>query len=280
MAIRAVLLGVAQDAGVPQAGCTCPRCLQAWENPHKRRWVVSLGLADSDRQRFWLVDATPHFKEQLHLMRTLFPAARLAGLFLTHAHIGHYTGLIHLGREAMGAKRVPVYVSERMGNFLRRHAPWSQLVADHHIDVRVISPGEAIMLDRSATVVPVAVPHRDEWSDTLAFYIRGAHRSLFYCPDADTWQGWSPESAEYLQKANVALLDATFYSRDELPHRNLDEIPHPVVLENMAFLGDLAASVVLIHLNHSNPLLDPGDERAYLASFGVQVGQRGQHWLL
>jgi len=180
----------------------------------------------------------------------------------------------------MNAREVPVYASERMVTFLRTHAPWNQLVAEGHITLHPVSPGHPFILGSAVEMTPAQVPHRQEWSDTLAFYIRGKHQSLFYCPDTDTWQGWPDASRFLLQQAQIALLDGTFYSRDELPGRNLEEIPHPVVSENMAFLRDLNAAVTLIHLNHSNPLLDSGDARNHLQQMGLRVGRRGDSWVL
>ena len=51
-----------------------------------------------------MIDATPDFAEHLHLLTNNNERA-LKGIFITHAHIGHYTGLMHLGREVMGSKK-------------------------------------------------------------------------------------------------------------------------------------------------------------------------------
>eukprot|EP00957_Ditylum_brightwellii_P156501 11911053-Ditylum_brightwellii.AAC.1 len=58
------------------------------------------------------------------------------GIFLTHAHIGHYTGLMYLGREALGAVDVPVYAMPRMRSFLKNNGPWSQLVSLGNINIQ------------------------------------------------------------------------------------------------------------------------------------------------
>ena len=49
--------------------------------------------------------------------------------------------------------------------------------------------------------------------------------------------------------------------RSELPGRSLSEVPHPLISETMKRLAPLPAperqKVRFIHLNHTNPALDP-----------------------
>jgi len=116
VSVEAILLGTAQDGGLPQAGCDCQHCRAAHEDPRQRRWVACLGLVDRDTRQSWIIDATPDFREQLHLLQSLTPECRLSGILLTHAHAGHYAGLIHLGREAWNTERMPVYASQRMAS--------------------------------------------------------------------------------------------------------------------------------------------------------------------
>ena len=109
MNTKAILLGLAQDGGVPQAGCYCPNCDRARRDPTQRQLVACLGLVDHTTGQSWLIDATPDFRVQLHTLHQFAPDCVLAGIILTHAHIGHYTGLIHLGPEVMNVSGMPVY---------------------------------------------------------------------------------------------------------------------------------------------------------------------------
>lgn len=275
---KAILLGTAQDAGVPQAGCYCPTCQSARTDPARRQLVACLGFVDVRTRQSWLIDATPDFREQLHLLRQFAPDCPLAGIFLTHAHIGHYTGLIHLGREAMSARDLPVYVTAPMAFFLRQNAPWSQLVEQRHIALHIITPETEISLSPELSVRPVLVPHRDELSDTLAFVGRGPRQKIFYCPDIDSWEQWSYHLPDFLADIDIALLDATFFSADELPGRDLSQIPHPLATETATLLTGSSGEVRLIHLNHSNPLLRPGLEREWLTGQGLGIGLTGSWW--
>src|SRR5688572_11886929 len=140
----AVVLGIAQDGGYPQAG-TKPG--PAWDDPTQRRLVASLGLVDPATGERWLVDATPDLPLQLHRLDEVAPAAGapgLAGILLTHAHVGHYAGLIHLGREAMGARAVPVLAMPRLTAFLRGNGPWELLVRLGNVELRPLAAGTPV----------------------------------------------------------------------------------------------------------------------------------------
>ena len=280
MSTDAILLGTAQDGGLPQAGCYCVRCTAARANPALRQWVACLGLVDNTTRQSWLIDATPDFREQLDALHRAAPDCPLAGIILTHAHAGHYTGLIHLGREAWGAREMPVYASVRMADFLRHNAPWSQLVALGNVQLRPLTSARETQLCPNLHLTPIPVPHRHEFSDTLAFVVRGPARRLFYCPDTDAWDPWEHDLRPFVAKMDVALLDGTFFSADELPNRDQRQIPHPLVPDTVERLAGVDCDVRVIHLNHSNPLHQAGPERDWLTAQGIGVGTFGDRWRL
>ena len=255
-----VVLGTAQDAGYPQANCKKKCCEAAWNGQQQKRKVSCIGLVDPIFNQCWIFDATPDFKEQLHDIQQ--HASGLAGIFLTHAHIGHYTGLMHLGREAMGAKSVPVYTMLRMKEFLTNNGPWSQLVSLNNIALQQITPDSIIQLTSSIQVIPFSVPHRDEFSETVGYQINFNNKSAIFIPDIDKWEKWNRNISDLIKAVDVAFLDGTFYENGELPGRDMSEIPHPFVEESMALFATLSekdkAKVHFIHFNHTNPLLLDG----------------------
>lgn len=278
--IEAILLGIAQDAGVPQLGCACPRCLAAQAHPTLVRHAVSLGLVHRASGQMWLVDATPDIRPQLHRLRLAAPGCQLAGILLTHAHMGHYTGLMHLGREGWNSRRLPVYASPAMIDFLSANLPWRQLVELENIVLHPLAPDVPLALAADLRVTAVPVPHRNEWSDTLGFVLCGPTRRLFYCPDIDDWTQWDRDLATFLanERIDIALLDGCFFSPAELPGRNLAEIPHPFATQTVAQVAGSPCQVGLIHLNHTNPLLDDGPDRAWVMEQGVAVPDEGDRW--
>jgi pyrroloquinoline quinone biosynthesis protein B len=279
---EAILLGNAQDAGLPQAGCHCPNCTAAWAEPALRRYAACLAVVDHETHDAWLLDATPDFREQWHALEVLVPGCRLAGMILTHAHIGHYAGLVHVGREAWGLHGLPVYCTAAMAAYLTTNGPWSQLVMLKNIDLREMAYGVATQLSPGLAVTPHRVPHRDEYADTVALMVHGPRRRLFYCPDINSWDRWDRNVREFLRGVDVALLDATFYSLDELSGRHVDvrTIQHPLATDTVERLEGVDCDVRLVHLNHSNPLHHDGPEREYVAARGISVAAMGDRWVL
>lgn len=260
-----VVLGVAQDGGYPQAGCNREDCVAAWRDPLRRRQVASLAIVDPRSSERWIIDATPDFPRQLRMLDEIHPvpdSPGLSGILITHAHIGHYSGLIHLGREVLGSRGVPVYVMPGMRAFLEKNGPWDQLVRLGNVELRSIQQGTPLHLNERIAVTPVMVPHRDEYSETVGFLIKGPSRSVLFLPDIDKWEKWNERIEEVLERVDVAYIDGTFHDATELPGRKLDEIPHPLITETMERLSSLPLSarsrVRFIHLNQSNPALrDP-----------------------
>ena len=283
-----LVLGTAQDGGLPQLGCGRACCTTARSDPARRRFVSSVLLVDPRSGRRWLFDATPDLPEQVELAHAhggprpgaAGRPALFDGIFLTHAHTGHYTGLVHLGREAYASATVPLYTSPRMASFLAADGPWSLLVEDRHVALERFEPGLAIPLAPDLTVTPIAVPHRDEFSDTHAFRITGPGGSLLFLPDIDKWKRWERPIEAELAGVDVALLDGTFFDDSELSGRDMASIPHPFVVESIARFEGLPAAerakVRFIHLNHSNPVADPASAAARaVRGAGMGVAREG-----
>lgn len=283
------VLGTVQDGGLPHAACTCANCEPARHHPERRRHIASLALTLPRSGRTYLIDATPDIREQLHDLDDLRRPARgrvdrspVDGIFLTHAHIGHYLGLAFLGFEAVHTEGLPVWAAPRMAEFLRSNGPWSQLVELDNIELREID-SDAVELGEGVSVTAVPAPHRDEYADTLAFKIEGPRHSLFYLPDTDSWEAWTQPLSGALAGIDYALLDGTFFSLEELPGRRVETIGHPLISRTLDLLSkEVDASglqVFFTHLNHSNPALDPGSpERHEIESRGFKVLEEGQEF--
>ena len=260
------VLGVAQDAGYPQAGCEKECCQRVYENPENQRYTVSLALVDPVSHENWIFDATPNFKEQLKMLSDQLetPGSLPNGIFLTHAHMGHYTGLMHLGREVMGAKEVPVFAMPKMKSYLENNGPWSQLVNLKNISLKEIKHDSVQVLNQRISVSPILVPHRDEYSETIGYLISIKSKKVLFIPDIDKWNKWDSDIVSFVKQVDVALLDATFYKDGEIKGRAMSEIPHPFVEESMELFKDLSdaekSKVYFIHFNHTNPLLINGSE--------------------
>jgi len=280
-----VVLGVAQDGGVPQTGT---KDHPGWSDAGQSRNVSCLAIVDTGgRVRRWMIDCTPDFPEQLHALDTIAPVPSkpgLDGVFLTHAHMGHYTGLMFLGHESLGANEVPVYAMPRMGEFLRGNGPWSQLVRLKNIAIHTMAPGRPVALSGDISVTPLTVPHRQEYSDVVGFRITGPRRSILFIPDIDQWEDWDALGVrieDEIAAVDVAYLDGTFYDNGEIPGRDMSSFPHPFIAHSIERFSTLSAAerkkIRFIHLNHTNPALwDHTDARRTIESHGMTVAVEGE----
>ena len=258
-----LVLGTAQDAGYPQAGCEKECCARVINNPTLKRNVVSLALVDPSSNKWWLFEATPDITLQLQLFRQLTHqqyAFLPAAVFVTHGHIGHYTGLMYFGREAMNTSGLPVFTMPRMRQFLQNNGPWSQLCSLHNIELRELTADTVISLSGGLTVAPFLVPHRDEFTETVGFKISDRQNQVLFIPDIDKWGRFNRDILTMIRSCRMALLDGTFYRDGEVGGRAMSLIPHPFVSETMELAQLLSATdkrkIVFIHFNHTNPLLD------------------------
>jgi pyrroloquinoline quinone biosynthesis protein B len=275
------ILGVAQDGGYPHIGCEKSCCAPTWQNSELRQWIVSFALADPTSGKWWLFEATPDLKDQLHYFHTVNEGKfnyLPNGIFITHAHIGHYTGLMQLGREALGSKAVPVYALDKMSKFLESNGPWSQLVSLNNISIQKLKVDQAIFLTPFIQITAFTVPHRDEFSETAGFKISTLTKKYLFIPDIDKWEKWSRRIEDEVQAVDFALVDATFYSASELPNRSMSEVPHPLVEETIRLFEakpELKAKVRFIHFNHTNPLVWNKSAKETLQQSGFQIAELG-----
>jgi pyrroloquinoline quinone biosynthesis protein B len=279
-----VVLGIAQDGGVPQLGSEQH---PAWDNPSLRRSPACLALVNPGSKQRWLFEATPAIKQQLHQLHLIAPREDrpgLDGIFLTHAHIGHYAGLLLLGHESLGARDVPVFAMPRMSRFLSEHGPWDQLLRYRNIKLQELSHQKAVDLGHSISVTPILVPHRPEYSEVVGYRIQGPKRAAFFLPDIDSWEQWDEQGVrleDILAGVDIAYLDGTFFADGEIPNRDMSGFPHPRISATMERLADLPAAsrakVRFIHLNHSNPALlpDSPQTRAVQAA-GFKLAAEGE----
>lgn len=273
--VKLVVLGTAQDAGAPQIACKKECCKSLWESGQSEA-VVALGLIDSTNQKHYLFEATPNITQQLQDLNSIAGnTSSFGGVFLTHAHMGHYSGLLFLGKEALGSQSVPVFALPRMRQFLKNNGPWEQLISEKNIALRPLEASKNEKISEKIEVTPIQVPHRDEYSETVGYWIKGPHKTALFIPDIDKWERWDTAIESLIQKVDYALLDATFFDGNELPNRDMSKIPHPFVTESLARFDSLGANekakIYFIHFNHTNPLLKENSQAS------KEVRAKGYH---
>ncbi|MEM7280587.1 MAG: MBL fold metallo-hydrolase [Pseudomonadota bacterium] len=285
--VELVVLGTAQDAGAPQIGNNND---PAWQDPAKKRLASSLAIIDYELEQRYLFEATPDVREQLYRLDKHItfdkPKPGLNGVFLTHAHIGHYAGLMFFGHESMGAKELAVYVMPRMAEFLSNNGPWDQMVRYDNISLNPLTDQKTNRLSKHLSVTPYLVPHRDEYSETVGFVIDTPKQSVLFVPDIDSWDEWEQEFGirveDMIDQVDWAFVDATFYDNNEIPGRDMSSFPHPRIAHMLKRFEHLKPKqkekIQFIHLNHTNPARFPdSDQSKRINALGFQVASDGDN---
>lgn len=258
-----VILGTIQDGGSPHIACKKMCCRELFNRPEEGRNVVSIGIIDPQNQKKYIIECTPDFPKQAkqllkysHFTKTEMPD----GIFLTHAHIGHYSGLMYLGKEAMNADTIPVYTMPRMRQFIETNGPWNQLVNNKNIVLYPLENNQRVKLTSNLALIPIVVPHRDEYSETVGYIIEGPSKKILFIPDIDKWVKWERKIIDIIAKVDFAFIDGTFYNGEEINTRNITTIPHPLIIESMDLFKTLPpeekSKIHFIHFNHTNLVLD------------------------
>eukprot|EP00998_Keelungia_sp_KM082_P006179 NODE_2444_length_1063_cov_72.793803_g2426_i0.p1 GENE.NODE_2444_length_1063_cov_72.793803_g2426_i0~~NODE_2444_length_1063_cov_72.793803_g2426_i0.p1 ORF type:complete len:288 (-),score=17.80 NODE_2444_length_1063_cov_72.793803_g2426_i0:106-969(-) len=277
-----IFLGSGQDAGVPQLFCRCTNCELAKQDKAHRRTACAVAIMTEDNGCY-LLDASPDIRFQFNSIidteiHPKFAHCELRGIFLTHAHIGHIAGLQRLGKEGPN-KHVPVYATPALLKLLSSQEPYASLFKV--LGGETLEPGASVQVD-GLTFTFHKINHRDELSDTVGIEVSDGQRRFLYIPDTDRIDERVHEAAANLQPGDVLSVDGTFFSGDELPNRNLEEIPHPFISNSMEQLKphlEKGVRVIYTHLNHSNAVCRPAskEHRTVLAA-GYEVAHDGLVW--
>ena len=271
------VLGTIQDGGIPHMGCSKECCANYFKNKSIRIGVSSIGVSNFKYETNYIVDATPDVNFQLQaLIGNTNPSEKLDGIFLTHAHMGHYAGLLNFGRESLNSNNIPVYLMPKFFDFISNNGPWDQLVSLNNIKLQRIYNNEKVILHNNLSFTPILVPHRDEYSETVGYIIEGNRKRALYIPDIDKWAKWNISITQMIKNVDYAFLDGTFFDEKEINNRDISEIPHPFIIESLELFNNLEnidkAKVYFIHLNHTNPVLNKNSEeykRVILSGFNV-----------
>ena len=280
------VLGTIQDGGIPHMGCSKECCSNYFLSKKSRIGVSSLGVSNLKHNTNYIIDATPNINFQLiDLIGNADPSKKLNGIFLTHAHMGHYAGLLNFGRESLNSKNIPLYLMPKFYNFILNNGPWNQLVELNNIKLNKIYNREKVILHNNLSFTPIQVPHRDEYSETVGYIIESINKKALYIPDIDKWAKWEVSIVEMIKSVDYAFLDGTFFDEKEINNRDISEIPHPFIIESLKLFEELDESekskVYFIHLNHTNPVLNSeSSEYKKVISAGFNIAKTGMEFFL
>ena len=283
-----MILGTVQDGGYPHIGCRKKCCKSAWLNQYNKRFIASIAILDSDLKECWIIDSSPDIKNQLNMIMNFMEIdslPKIRGIFLTHAHTGHYSGLLDLGKEAMNADNIPVYSMPDMARFISSNNPFKFLISSNNIHIKEISDNQKIELSNGVIISPFKVPHRNELSETVGYRIYSDSKSIIYIPDIDSWDQWEKDIIDVIKNNDYLFLDGTFYNCEEINNRNISEIPHPFIKDSLIKFEVLDKynrnKIFFTHFNHTNIMLRNNNKlKQSLISDGYNIANEGEFFYI
>ena len=163
---------------------------------------------------------------------------------------------------------------------LEENAPFTQLIELNNIQLQKLEEDTSNQLNRNLSITPLLVPHRNEFSETVGFKIQSVNKSLLYIPDIDSWDTLDLDINDLICRNDILLLDGTFFNNEELPGRNLQDVPHPFLKESLQKFSLLEEvdrkKVYFTHINHTNPVIqNSSSERLELFQNGCNIAEDG-----
>lgn len=291
------ILGSAAGGGFPQWNCNCFNCNGLRNGSIAATARTQSSIAVSEDGIDWvLINASPDILAQIRAFPELQPAravrdSGICAVLLMDAQVDHVTGLLMLRERATP---LPLYATPEVFGDLETGLPLLKVLT-HYCGIarNPIAPDgsaisiaplaatrfHAITLDSKA---PPYSPHRNDPhpGDNIGLRIvdTGSGKSVFYAPGLGAL---SPQVLAEMQRADVVLVDGTFWTEDEMialglskkPASEMGHLPQSGPGGMIEILDGLRATrKILIHINNSNPILrEDSPERAILTAHGIEV---------
>jgi pyrroloquinoline quinone biosynthesis protein B len=301
------ILGSGAGGGLPQWNCNCANCTHARSYTGDIQPRTQSSIAVSGNGTDWvLINASPDLLAQLRSHPELQPARSvrdtgIVAVMLIDAQIDHVTGLLMLRERTTP---LPLYATPPVFDDLCTGLPLVPLLAhycgvDRH-DIVLDEPFEiahagglrftAIAVESKA---PPYSPRRESGvpGDNIALVIENVASGarVFYAPGL---AGASPAVLAAMNSAQLVLVDGTFWSQTEMIDLGLaDKLAIDMGhLAQCGYKGEpgmvqlldglpRATRKVLIHINNTNPILDPHSaEYAAIRARGIEVARDGMQF--
>ena len=307
------ILGSAAGGGFPQWNCGCRNCsgLRAGSLKATARTQTQLAFSP-DGQVWFLLGASPDLRTQILATPELAPSlgessnSPIGGVFLTSADVDSLMGLLHL-REfqtffvfATPAIQRVLKSENRIFDVLHRAEPpvqWQTLSPGARLACRF---GEDPSAPPTFICAPVALG--GEYPDfistelrrtlpsqeaVLALRFEQPGKSFCFAPSLADGSG---EGLKIAAASNIAFLDGTFWSDDELiqagrGHKTAREMGHLPLSGRDGLLAQFPKGSecrkILIHINNTNPILDENsDEHRVTLDAGFEIAYDGMEFTL
>ena len=268
---KIIILGTAQDGGIPHFMCKCNNCVSSTSETSPR-FISSIGILGE--RKAILIDATSDIAKQFRLFQKHLGEQETDGILITHLHMGHYVGLLHFGTEGISSQSFPIYVTKENYLYLLTNKPFSYLFTKKQMEPVVFKPETKIYLDGSTTIHPFEVVHRNEDGNTLGLEItdNNTNKKAIFISDIDKI---TEDVVKRINSADKVIFDGTFYQHSEIQRQN--NVPHPPIADTVKAFGKQPENIFYFtHFNHSNPVLNPNSEEfKQISAYNYNICKEG-----
>lgn len=290
MTLRIHVLGAAAGGGLPQWNCGCPNCVSARAGRLPSLTQSSIAVS-ADGEAWAILNASPDIRAQMQATAALHPTgprrSPLRSVLVTNGDIDHVAGLLTL-RER---QEFALFATAEIHAVLAGN-PMIRAVAPDCVPRIPVRLGDAFELCPGVEAELFAVPGKVplyaegevvdtqlEGENTVGVRLSAGGKTAFYIPGC---AALTPALAARIRNAQMVLFDGTLFEDDEMIRMGLGaktgaRMGHMAMRDTIeAFRGLGVAQRVFVHMNNSNPALDPASHaRAHVAEAGWIVAQDG-----
>lgn len=290
MTLRIKVLGAAAGGGLPQWNCGCPNCAAARSGRLPSLTQSSIAVS-ADGASWAIVNASPDIRAQMQATPELHPTglrtSPLKAVLLTNGDIDHVAGLFTL------RERQPfdLFATAEIHATLAEN-PMFRAVAPDVVPRRAAGLNVPFDLVPGLTAELFAVPGKVplyaegavvdtqlEGENTVGVRLTAHGRTAFYIPGC---AAMTPALADRIRGAQMVLFDGTVWLDDEMIATGAGaktgaRMGHMAMTDTIAAFAPLGvARRVFVHMNNTNPALDPsGPEHAAALAAGWTIAQDG-----
>jgi pyrroloquinoline quinone biosynthesis protein B len=297
------VLGSAAGGGVPQWNCACDNCSAARAGRRVQRTQSGLAVS-ADGDRWLLLNCSPDIGSQIQAFAPLHPrkprGTPIAGMLFTDANVDHLGGLATLRQS--GEHHFIVRSSAVVRAIATAQAAYAPFAQSPHrwlespLDVPCEAASEDDIVGNQLAVRAISVPGTTPGYDgrrcmpgaVVAYEISDLDRKnrLLFAP---VFSSVDDALRAAIASAQVAFIDGTFYTADELVAQHLlpkraESLGHQSVggvggtLEQLRGIG---TRIIFTHLNNSNPMLEPSSAASQgIREAGAEIAYDGMELLL
>lgn len=289
--MRILILGAAAGGGVPQWNCGCRNCADA--RAGRIPTLSQSSIAVSATGDAWVVlNASPDIRAQLAASAPLAPqglrGTPIEAVVLTNGDVDHVAGLLTLREKTAFTLYATPEIHDALADnpifgvmdaalVARRAVPLGGVIDAAGLRIETFAaPGKVPLYLEAGDVETAAIGET-----TIGLMISDGARTLAYVPGCAA----APDDLlARLGGADMILFDGTVWENEEMPRLGAGEktgarMGHMSMTGpagSMALLQDLDARRMYIHINNTNPVLQPDSaERKAVEAAGWEIAADG-----